>query len=164
VNLERIALMRAEEQIASGAWREADAGERQLHAPRLCVICDEPLPKGSGTRRVCGECHAEGWVAASCKVCGGRLKRRDQTNPDNPERRGACQACRIEMPQVHRGAETIAIARAKRQCTGPGCDRPARARGLCESHYKQERKHGAVSELKYHRRPSVLPPMQTEAA
>lgn len=41
-------------------------------------------------------------------------------------------------------------------CAGPGCYRPARAAGLCFSHFKQLQRHGRTFRLaRYHR--SILP-------
>ena len=42
-------------------------------------------------------------------------------------------------------------------CTGPGCYRPARAKGLCDSHYRQHRVHGRLYRLARYQR-AVLPP------
>lgn len=37
-------------------------------------------------------------------------------------------------------------------CKGPRCDRPVRARGLCDSHYRQWRTRGRVYALQpYHK-------------
>jgi hypothetical protein len=41
-------------------------------------------------------------------------------------------------------------------CSGPGCYRPARASGLCDSHYRQLRTHGRLGRLQGYQR-STLP-------
>lgn len=38
-------------------------------------------------------------------------------------------------------------------CGGPECDRPVRARGYCEMHYRQWRKTGTVKKLRGRRKP-----------
>jgi hypothetical protein len=40
-------------------------------------------------------------------------------------------------------------------CTGPSCDRPARALGLCDSHYRQQRIHGRTFRLARYQRSSL---------
>ncbi len=41
----------------------------------------------------------------------------------------------------------------KRLCTVPGCGRPLRAMGLCQTHYKHKRKHGKLLPIKVKRPP-----------
>jgi hypothetical protein len=37
-------------------------------------------------------------------------------------------------------------------CQGPACDRPSRANGLCDSHYRQHRRHGRTYRLARYQR------------
>jgi hypothetical protein len=99
VNLERLALARAEEQLVAGAWKRADRGEWLVKAPVTCMVpgCTNPITKGKGERKRCDSCRAKGLAATPCKGCGGVLKRSDQTSP-REGRRGYCQTCRAGMP------------------------------------------------------------------
>lgn len=112
LDLEALAVARAEEQIEAGAWR---GGEREDEtakpSPVPCAICRGEIVGRRSNARLCKTCHDGGWSATPCNGCGGPRKRTDETWVNNPERRGYCAACRAEMPQVQRGSETIAIAR-----------------------------------------------------
>lgn len=114
MNLERIALMRAEEQMHAETWRKADRGEFRVSVKETaCLVCHTVFTKFSGRNAMmCPECRAAGWSTVPCKGCGGRLRQLDRRAVKS--RRGYCQTCRAAMPQVQRGAETIAHARAVR--------------------------------------------------
>ncbi len=101
MNLESIALRRAQEQYESGAWKDGKGTWRQPEGDHICCVpgCYEVVPKAkhhTGDR--CPSCRAAGWIAVACKGCGGRLHRRDQTKA-SLDRRGYCAACRADMPQ-----------------------------------------------------------------
>jgi hypothetical protein len=65
MNLERLALARAEEQLAAGAWKRADQGEEKHHGPRLtdrvCSLgCGRRLAV-TNKRGVCAPCAQNNW-------------------------------------------------------------------------------------------------------
>ena len=62
-----------------------------------CVICEGET--GSSRALVCPECRAAGWVAGSCRSCGGHITRQDQQA--DPPMQGRCRACRDAMRTDH---------------------------------------------------------------
>jgi hypothetical protein len=95
VNLEALALVRAEEQMRD-RWRKPDPDEGS--GPHLCVVCEKPVAWiGQAHPLLCPECRADGWTAAKCPGCGSSIKRTDQTGPSK-ERRGYCKPCRDRWP------------------------------------------------------------------
>jgi hypothetical protein len=116
VNLEAIAMRRAEEQLESEAWRDAEPAEyRVSKAVAVCLVCSAEFPKAAGANKRCPACRAAGWSVLPCKGCGGRLRELDRYAVRSTRRRGYCQACRAGMPQEQKGAETIAKARAAKR-------------------------------------------------
>lgn len=97
MDLEALACVRAEEQLAAGAWRRTDRNERL--APLLCVICH-------GERQIrlrgliCTACAHDGWTGTPCASCGGRTTRRDAKNKNHPR---TCAACRRDMDERGNG-------------------------------------------------------------
>jgi hypothetical protein len=75
MNLEALAVHRADEQLERGAWKRADRGESD--GPRLCPKCEQPiLRRGAG---VCTACHEEGWRGTPCVTCGNVTHKRDRS-------------------------------------------------------------------------------------
>ena len=112
MNLEAIALRRAEEQMQAETWRESDAGEFKASKQAMCVVCHAEFTRGHYQRAalMCPACREAGYCTVPCKGCGGKLRDLDR-RATNKSRRGYCQACRVDMPRVNRGAEFIAHAR-----------------------------------------------------
>lgn len=118
MNLEMLAMLRAEEQMEAGAWKRIGSGDRSEESEkiRLCEVpgCEREIDQGAwGSTKRCPACVSAKMAVTPCKVCGGPLRRKDQTSVTKG-RRGICQACRGDMPQVQRGAENLVIARAAR--------------------------------------------------
>jgi predicted Zn-ribbon and HTH transcriptional regulator len=94
MTLEALAVMRAEEQLAAGAWRRADRGEHLVRVLPACEVCGEqykpnrhgPQPKPAD---LCPACRKKGWRATRCASCGHLVKTWDIGKSD-------CKGCRSE--------------------------------------------------------------------
>lgn len=97
MNLEILAVVRAQEQLDAGAWKRP--GWDEGGGPRICVVprCEHSLaPDAHRNDVVCASCKSKGLVAQACRGCGGPLRRIDQNGPRSPDRRGFCRQCRDE--------------------------------------------------------------------
>lgn len=132
MNLERIAVMRAQEQIEAGAWKRRDRDEKAVEAvPVPCAICGGEIGNRRGGALMCHACRDAGWAVTPCKACGGKLRALDLRHR-RPARRGYCQSCRAEMPQVNKGAETLVVARRSRWRPQPKATPEEIARSLAK--------------------------------
>ncbi len=76
-----------------------------------------------------------------------------ETQTDDPR----CHLCR-EGRHAHLGGARLPDPITE-PCAAPRCDRPARALGYCDSHYRQFRAHGRVGVLQAYRR-ATLPALE----
>ncbi len=93
MNLEAIAIRRADEQLARGAWKRADRGEALVVVLPACEVCgDEYVPQARGKKSpvdLCPECRRNGWRSNRCPTCSRPTKTWDIGKPD-------CKRCRSE--------------------------------------------------------------------
>lgn len=118
IDLEAIAVRRAQEQYEAGAWKNERGTWRQPEGERVCCVpgCYATIPRQKHhTASRCSVCIGAHYVITPCKGCGGRLHRRDETSA-NPNRRGYCGRCRADMPQ-RCTPENLPRVRAKREST-----------------------------------------------
>lgn len=102
IDIERVILMRAEEQMAC-SFHNLDRGEDQEPAgPECCEVCSKPVEarRNTGGRplpnraRICKACHSYGYRGRRCE-CGKPLHRRDYSTNDKSLRRPSmCGVCR----------------------------------------------------------------------
>ena len=104
------AVVLAEGQMESGAWRRPDPDERVENDVHACVVCDAPLVgtivwhAGAGRlvtrkptvgQKVCTPCNVAGWRSMPCVVCGGPTRTWNWTSKSRGNRhRGTCPKCR----------------------------------------------------------------------
>lgn len=93
LDLEHLALVRSDEQLAAGAWKRRDPDEPGKLSGFSCAVCSETFAR-HGNARICDPCRAAGWTPAKCD-CGAPLHRRDQTS--RGRLRGFCGTCRAAM-------------------------------------------------------------------
>jgi hypothetical protein len=86
--VERIALLRSEEQLEQGRWRYD--GEGRAVTRRVCALCSRGFDAAT-TAKICQPCRVSGGTAARC-ACGERLTRWDQVRKG--PLRNMCQVCR----------------------------------------------------------------------
>jgi hypothetical protein len=113
MNLEALAVRRAQEQLDAGAWRSPEPKEAE--GKRLCQVpgCENPIPAGKGAWRTCLSCHEAGYVAVPCHGCGGKLKRSDRGQ--RARWRNYCHKCRTDLRLLN---EQLAPRRAKPRQAG----------------------------------------------
>ena len=94
MNLERLMVIRAEQQMKSALWRISDYGEERVKVPPEpggCMRCHAPVH-----HRKAGMCHAcgkAGWRPAPCPQCGGFTHKRDRSGK-RTNLYGWCGECR----------------------------------------------------------------------
>ena len=80
MNLERLMVIRAEQQMHSTVWRLNDAGEERVKVPPEpggCMRCHAPVHHRKA--RMCHACGQAGWRPAPCPQCGGFTHKRDRS-------------------------------------------------------------------------------------
>ena len=101
LDLELLAVSRAQEQMEGDGWKQRDPDE-PVSVPEVyrCLVCGTDLVRRArGPRaKVCPACTAKGWRPAPCVSCGGPTQTKDR---NNQLRRynlyGCCSKCRAEM-------------------------------------------------------------------
>jgi hypothetical protein len=93
VNLEAIAMQRAEEQMESDRWRRPDRGEAAVVIHHLtCEVCGQDYKRDNRGAKskadICQPCGKKGWRSRRCTTCEGSLNTRDYPH-------GVCRKCRV---------------------------------------------------------------------
>lgn len=103
LDLELLAVRRAQEQLDEGSWRHRDRDEPTVVPEvRRCPVCDAVIPprgrnKGM-TGRICHDCSVKGWRPAPCASCGGPTRTTDRNNQLKRQGMwGVCGKCRAEI-------------------------------------------------------------------
>lgn len=96
IDLEAIAVRRADEQLAAGRWRRAERGEASVQADPVCEECGQEFKRkrrGPKPRMdLCARCRAAGYRPHPCPICERPMKTWDFGRP-------SCHRCRREVSE-----------------------------------------------------------------